>query len=136
MEWKNGDYYLTDNIEMVDISRVHKMLIKTYWASERSIEAVEIAIKNSLCFSLFNNNRQIGFARAITDEAILSLICDVVIDEDYRGRGLGKWLMECVVNHPKIACTIQQLNTKDAHGLYEKYGFVEEKSMRKFPNKS
>lgn len=131
MQYKKDEYFLIDDKQKVDINKVHKMLSKTYWASERSLESFKIAIDNSICFSIFYKNEQVGFARVVTDESVFSWICDVIIDENFRGKGLGKWLMECVINHPKVVKTPQHLGTLDAHGLYEKYGFKRIETMRR-----
>jgi GNAT superfamily N-acetyltransferase len=118
---------------MLNINQVYCMLSKTYWASHRTKEIVEDTINKSVCFGIYINKEQVGFARVITDESVVSYICDVVIDEEYRGKGLGKWLMQCVIEHPKVKNTVQYLSTADAHGLYEKFGFVRKEAMKRIP---
>jgi len=130
---------ISDERELVDTDAVYCLLRETYWAKNRSREAVEITIQNSLCFSLFDNDKQIGFARILTDDAVHSILLDVVIHKDYRRKGLGKWLVECITNHPEISDLIQILWTVDANGLYEKFGFSSPEKiifMIKKPNKS
>jgi len=130
---------ISDEIELVDTDAVYCLLRETYWAKNRSREAVETTIQNSLCFSLFDNDKQIGFARILTDDAVHSILLDVVVHKDYRGKGLGKWLVECITNHPRISNLIQILWTVDADGLYEKFGFSSPEKiifMIKKPNKS
>lgn len=133
MEWKMGEYLLSDNGEKIDINKVHCMLSKTYWADHRLKETVHESIKNSLCFGIYLHKEQVGFARVITDRVLFSWICDVVIDESFRGNGLGKWLIQCIIEHPAIRNTAQSLATGDAHGLYEKYGFKRTETMKRIP---
>ena len=123
MEWRKGSYVLTDDASRVDVSSVHAWLQSTYWAKGRSREVVEETVRNSLCLSLFAGERQVGFARVVTDRATFAWICDVFILSEMRGEGLGKWMMECVVDHPAIQHAKQILMTRDAHGLYARYGF-------------
>lgn len=131
MEWNKEGYILSDNSNKIDINKVHKMLLNTYWASDRTIEQFKTAIKNSLCFSIHNENEQIGFARVVGDETTYSWICDVIIDENYQRKNLGKWLIKCILEHPKVEKTKQHLATKDAQGLYEKYGFKKTETMKR-----
>ena len=76
---------------------------------------------------------QIGFARLVTDSATFAWLCDVIVDPGHRGKGLGKWLVECATSHPDIATTTKLLRTRDAHGLYEKYGFAKIECMMRQP---
>jgi GNAT superfamily N-acetyltransferase len=92
---------------------------------------IENSIHNSVCFGLFRDGKQIGFARAVTDHATFTWICDVVIAPEHRGRGLGKWMVECVLAHPKLQTTTHVLRTKDAHGLYEQFGFKRTEYLRR-----
>ena len=80
-------------------------------------------IKPSICFTLFADGTQIGFARALTDKVAFSWIADIVITPEYRGMGLGKWMLECVLNHPDVVNTQKVLQTRDAHEYYEKFDF-------------
>lgn len=86
-------------------------------------------MKGSLNFGLFSEGRLIGFARVITDRIIFSYLCDVIIDEAFRGRGIGQWMLKRVIEHPEIKATRQMLVTKDAQGFYAKFGFTAGKSM-------
>ena len=129
MEWRKGKYLITDELERVDLDTVHELLSQSYWAADRSKMVNAKAIANSLCFTILDNNRQVGFARVVTDKATFAWIADVIIHPDYRGQGLGKWLMECVTGHPLLIGTLQLLKTRDAHGLYLKYGFENDKCM-------
>jgi GNAT superfamily N-acetyltransferase len=100
-------------------------LTRSYWAYGITRETVASSIANSLCFGLFDGSAQIGFARVISDRATFAYLCDVYVSEDYRGRGLGKWLLEVVTSHPDLKRLRRfVLATRDAHGLYEKFGFT------------
>ncbi len=131
MEQRHGRYFLTDDSSRVDVTTVHAWLTETYWAQGRSKEVVAESVANSLCFSMFDGDEQIGFARVVTDRCTFSWICDVVIRSDIRGEGLGKWMMACVVDHPSIRETLQILSTRDAHGLYGRFGFEMAEMMRR-----
>ncbi|MBN2252860.1 MAG: GNAT family N-acetyltransferase [Kosmotogaceae bacterium] len=121
--WK-GDYLVTDNKEMVRRDLVKRyILYDSYWGKDRTEDQVDRSIDCSLCFSLLRNLEQIGFARVISDFATMYYLADVFVFEEFRGRGLGKWLVECVLAHEKLRGLRGMLNTKDAHSLYEKFGF-------------
>jgi GNAT superfamily N-acetyltransferase len=131
-----GDYWLSDNKQKIQIEKVCEMLATTYWANNRSKETIAKSIKNSLCFGIYKDNIQIGFARCVTDYATMYWLGDVIIDEKYRGQGLGKILIKSITEHEKLAPLIGLLGTRDAHGLYEKFGFVKNQgtSMGKSPD--
>lgn len=129
MNIRRDKYLLSDNKELLDIEAVYKMLSESYWASIRTKKTIEKSIENSLCFGIYIDEKQVGFTRVVTDGATFSWICDVIINQAYRGEGLGKWMMSHVVVHDKIKNTRQLLATKDAHGLYEKYGFLPKECM-------
>ena len=125
MEYTNGEYSVSTEQRHADVDVIHKFLSEeSYWAKERPKETVERAVRNSLCFSLLRQEKLVGFARVITDYATFSYICDLFVLPDYRRKGLGKWLVECILDY-----TQQQglkrwlLATSDAHGLYAQYGF-------------
>ena len=117
-------YWVTTDNEKLDFDSIHKWITNSYWANGRTKEAMKKVMDNSLNFGLFHNDKQVGFARVITDYHTFSYLCDVIIDEDYRGRGLGKLLMKEVLEYPPLI-TMKRwlLFTKDAHGLYEQFGF-------------
>ena len=129
MEWILNDYKLTDDPKRVDVKKVHQLLTVTYWAEDRSIKQVEDSLKFSLCFSIFKSRDQVGFGRVVTDHVLFAWIADIVIDPEHRGKGLGKFMMSVITQHPKIPQHMQLLRTKDAQGLYEKFGFVNEECM-------
>jgi GNAT superfamily N-acetyltransferase len=124
MEWTRGSYRISDNNEELDLYYIVPALQETYWAASRSPEVIEESIANSLCFGLYSERRQIGFARVVTDGTTFAWICDVVVHPEFRGAGLGKWLNDCLMQHPTVASVPQMLlRTRDAHGLYEQFGF-------------
>ena len=118
-----GDYLISDDKNLIQFDKVFDLLSKTYWASHRSKETVQKSLENSLCFGVYHNDVQIGLARAVTDYAVVYYLCDVVIDENFRGQGLGKAMMKCVTEHESLAPLRGFLGTEHAHGLYEKFGF-------------
>ena len=110
----------------IDVDLVHRFLHEdAYWCRGVPRAVLETAIANSLCFSAFVDDRQIGFARVITDRATFAYLCDVFVSEAERGAGLGQWLVECVLAHPELQGLRRFcLMTKDAHALYRRFGFA------------
>ena len=125
-EWHHGEFTITTDRDRLQINVIHKYLSEeSYWARERTVEQTATAIKNSLPFGVYKGENQIGFARVVTDYATFAYLGDVFIVEEFRGRGLSKWLMEIMVNHPDLQGFRRWvLATRDAHELYEKYGFT------------
>lgn len=120
-----NQFTITTEKEKFDVEFIHSFLTRSYWAEGISKEVIKRSIEGALCFSLFENDKQIGFARTITDKATFAYLADVFIIEEYRGRGLSKWLMEVIMSHPSLqGLRRMMLATKDAHGLYEKFGFT------------
>jgi N-acetylglutamate synthase-like GNAT family acetyltransferase len=118
-------FTITTEKEKFDVEFIHSFLTRSYWAEGISKEVIKRSIEGALCFGLFENDKQIGFARMITDKATFAYLADVFIIEEYRGRGLSKWLMEVIMSHPSLqGLRRMMLATKDAHGLYEKFGFT------------
>lgn len=118
-------YLFSTDKEKLQISYIHRFLSEeSYWAKNIPIHIVEKSIEKSLCFGVFENNYQIGFARVITDFASFGYLADVFIDKEFRGRGLSKELMKFILEYPVIK-TLRRfmLATKDAHSLYEQFGF-------------
>jgi GNAT superfamily N-acetyltransferase len=108
----------------MDVDAIHAVLQRTYWAAGISRERVERSLNESLCFGLFSENVQIGFARVVTDRATFAYLCDVYVSDEHRGRGLGKRLIAAVREHPDLRDLRRfVLWTRDAHGLYEQFGF-------------
>lgn len=136
MNWVKDDCELTDDPARLDLDAVCGLLADTYWAGNRSRELLAEAFRGSFFVSLFHRGRQIGFARAVTDYATFTWICDVIIHPDQRGRGLGKWMVKCLIDHPKIQTCSQVLATRDAHTLYEAYGFQRTEYLKRIPGPS
>lgn len=131
MEWTKDQFVLSDQKENLDIDTVCRLLSTTYWAADRARDTIEQSIESSISFGIYTEGRQIGFARVVTDKAVFSWLLDVVIDESYRGGGLGKWVMDCILEHPDIRGTNMSLSTEDAHLFYERYGFKRNETMRR-----
>lgn len=105
MEWHKGDYLITDDTSKVQLDVVHRLLAATYWGGRRPRDVVERMVAGSLCFSLYHGPTQIGFGRAVTDSATFTWVADIVVEPEFRGAGLGHWVMECLVAHPAIKGT-------------------------------
>ena len=123
-EKTRGPYQLTTDRQRIDVAATHAFLSRSYWAEGISMDLVARSIASSLCFGLFHDERQVGFARVITDSATFAYLCDVYVLEEHRGRGLGKWLVEQLRSHPDLQGLRRfLLVTKDAHSLYAGLGF-------------
>jgi GNAT superfamily N-acetyltransferase len=123
-ESKREDFLISTDPARLDIVAVHAYLTRSYWAAGIAKEVVRKSVEGSLCFGLYEGSRQIGLARVVTDKATFAYLCDVYVLEDYRGRGLGKWLMSVVRSHPDLQHLRRfVLVTRDAHGLYKQFGF-------------
>jgi len=123
--YHRGEFVVTTDRAQLSEELIHEFLSQSYWAEGIPRETVARSMRNSLCFGLFEGSRQIGFARVITDYATFAYLADVFILAGYRGRGLGKFLMECVVKHPELQGLRRWvLATRDAHSLYRKFGFT------------
>ena len=126
MTWTKDHYTISTDKTQIDLDYVHGFLSRTYWAESIPKDIVERSIAGSITFSVYDNGQQIGFARMITDNATFGYLADVFIDEAYRGRGLSKWLMEVIFDHPNLQHLRRfMLGTRDAHGLYRQFGFKE-----------
>ena len=126
MEIIKDVYMITDDKTKIDLNSVHSLLKQSHWAKDRPIEIISKSIHNSLCFSVYYNDVQIGFARVVSDYAVYSLVLDVIIDEKHRGKGLGKRMIDFIKSHPSIKNTNLVIWTKYADKLYTKCGFKEE----------
>jgi GNAT superfamily N-acetyltransferase len=117
-------YWITTDPAKLDLDAIHGYLSRSFWAEGIPRDTVAKSIANSLCFGMFDDDRQIGFARVVTDRATYAYLCDVYVLESHRQRGLGKWLIETVMAHPDLQGLRRfQLVTRDAHGLYSRHGF-------------
>ena len=125
------DYTIVKGYENIDIDAVMRLLATTYWANHRSREQVEKSMRNSDCYGVQVDGQIVGFARVITDHATTFYLADVIIDEAYRGHGLGKALVGYILSRPAYDGMIGLLLTRTAHGLYAKFGYevVENRAM-------
>jgi GNAT superfamily N-acetyltransferase len=122
--WRRGRHRITTDPGEIDLDAVHGFLTASYWASGISRERVERSIDGSMPFSLFDDDRQVGFARVISDRTTFAYLADVFVVEDSRGQGLGVWLIETIMTHPQLQGLRRWfLATRDAHSLYERFGF-------------
>lgn len=126
MEIAAGEFTFSDDKSRIMLADVCQLLRQSHWANNRPAEVIAKTIETSLCFGVYHNDVQIGFARVISDYAVYSLILDVIIDQHYRGQGLGTKLIEFIIDHPSIRTTSKVLWTKKAKDLYLTCGFKEE----------
>lgn len=127
VEYRNGNFLISTDPTKLDLAVVYGYLSGSYWAKDIPLALVKKAIEHSLCFGLYDEEggAQIGFARVISDYATYSYLADVFILEAYRGRGLSKWLMRCILDHPELQLPRTFfLATRDAQGLYSQFGFA------------
>ena len=132
-EHRQGKFVISTEKERIDLDVVYNFLTESYWAKGIPREVVARSIENSLCFGVYGDGKQVGFARVISDYATYAYIGDVFVLEAYRGHGLGNWLMECIVRHPSLQGLRRWgLATMDAHGLYAQWGFAPLKTPERF----
>jgi GNAT superfamily N-acetyltransferase len=123
-DYRRGDFVVSTDRERLDFDLIHGFLSRSYWAEGMPKVVLQRAIENSLCFGMFDRAQQVGFARAITDLATYAYLSDVFVVEGYRGRGLGRWMIECILTHPDLQGVRRiALFTRDAQGLYSQLGF-------------
>ena len=122
---KKGFMISTDKSRL-DFEAIYNYLAEhSYWAKGIPRERLSRAVENSICFGIYKENEQAGFARVVTDEATFAYICDVFVLPAYRGMGLSKWLIQTIVEHPELQGLRRwSLATADAHGLYSQFGFI------------
>lgn len=126
LEWQRGEYTITTDAARLDVGIIHDFLNQeSYWGRGRSRALVERSIANSLAFGVYKNSQQVGFARVITDYATFAYLADVFVVPAERGQGVSKWLLQSIALHPALQ-GLQRwlLATRDAHGLYQQYGFT------------
>jgi GNAT superfamily N-acetyltransferase len=123
-EYRRDGFEISTDPNRLDLEVIHSFLSRSsYWAQGRPYSVVQKSVQNSLCFGLYQGPQQVGFARVVTDYATFAWLCDVFILEAHRGRGLGKWLIECVVTYPELSeLRLFLLATRDAHELYRRFG--------------
>jgi GNAT superfamily N-acetyltransferase len=123
-EARRGAFVCSTDPRRLDLAAVHAFLSRSYWARGISEDVVRRSLENSLSFGLYEWERQVGFARAISDYATYAYLADVYVLERYRGLGLGLWLIQSVLSHPALQGLRRlALMTRDAQGLYRKVGF-------------
>ena len=127
MEVERDGFLLSTDKSRLDVDKIHKFLSEeSYWARERSLEQTSTAIENSICFGLYDGEKQIGFARVVSDKATFAYVGDVFVIDQFRGRGLSKWLMQTIIDHPELQGLRRWvLATRDAHGIYRQFEFSE-----------
>jgi GNAT superfamily N-acetyltransferase len=122
--WEWEAFTVTDDPAQIDVDVVHDYLRRSYWAENIPRELVRRSIEHSLCFSVLAAGRQVGFARVISDRTTFAYLADVFVLEDWRGRGVSKFLVRCILAHPQLQGLRRWLlTTRDAHGLYRQFGF-------------
>lgn len=125
IELQRDRFTISTDPARLDIDAIVDMLARAYWAIGRPRDRTERAIHNSLVFGVYDGERQIGVARVVTDYSIFAYMCDVFIHEEYRAAGLGKWLIQAIMDHPDLdGMRRWVLVTNDAHGLYRQHGFT------------
>lgn len=139
-ERQRDGYTISTDKSRLDVAAIHAFLSRrSYWAEGRPLAVVEQSIEHSLCFGVYEGEKQAAFARVVTDYCTFAWLADVFVLESQRGRGLGKWLVECVVTHPDLqGLKTFVLATRDAHELYRRYGDFDalpnpERWMRRMP---
>ena len=133
-EYRNGEFVISTSRERLDLNVVHGYLTNCYWAKGIPRETVVRSVEHALCFGIYDGKgAQVGFARVISDFATIAYVGDVFVLETHRGRGLGKWLMQCITQHPALQGLRRWiLTTRDAHGLYAQVGFTPVKAPERF----
>ena len=137
IETHKDQFTISTDPARLEIDAIADMLTRAYWAKGRTRDVIARYIQHSLTFGVYDGERQIGLARVVSDYTTFAWLCDVFIHEDYRGHGLGKWLIETVHSHPDLQGLRRWLlATRDAHGLYEQFGWTlldhPERWMHKF----
>jgi GNAT superfamily N-acetyltransferase len=124
--WERGDYLISTDRSCLDVELIHDFISnQSYWGEGRALEVVQRALDNSLNFGLYSDKQQVGFARVVTDYATFAWIADVFVLSEHRKQGLSKWLLEVILSHPQLQGFRRWvLATKDAHSLYERFGFI------------
>jgi GNAT superfamily N-acetyltransferase len=130
------DLIISDDKNKLDVELIHKFLMTSYWAKGRTIDEVKKSIENSICFGVYKDDRQIGFARIVSDLTIIAYLMDVFIIEEYRGKGFSKILLKKVFDDDRFKSVKKwMLATKDAHSLYAQFGFGVIKNIERLMEK-
>jgi GNAT superfamily N-acetyltransferase len=125
-EFKREEFTVSTDPSRLDLHWIHNYLTsEAYWARGIAFPVFRKSVENALCFGVYHQSKQVGFGRVISDYATFAYLADVFVTENYRQKGLGKWLVECVRNYPELQGLRRwMLVTSDAHGLYQRYGFA------------
>jgi GNAT superfamily N-acetyltransferase len=124
LETHRDNFTISTDLSRLDLDTICNFLTRAYWAKGRPREYTERALANSLVFGVYDGDRQIGLARVVTDYAIFAYLCDVFVHEDHRAHGLGKWLIQTILEHPDLKGVRRWLLvTSNAHGLYRQFGW-------------
>ena len=119
-----GSYEVSEDKSRLDLDAIHQFLSQSYWAAGIPKEVLQRAIDNSLCIGVYFGSNQVGFARVVTDKATFAYLADVYVLESHRNKGLARMIMDRVESHPELkGIRRRMLVTRDAHGLYDKYGY-------------
>lgn len=123
-QWRKNGFIVSTDPALLDLDVIHGFLSGCYWAKGIPKQTVRRSIRNSLCFGVYKSKKQVGFARVISDFATYAYVGDVFVVDEYRGQGLGKLVMQCIMNHPALEGLRRwSLLTRDAHSLYSQFGF-------------
>jgi GNAT superfamily N-acetyltransferase len=124
MQWTHHQYVLDTDPERLPFDAIISRLREAYWASDRSPDAVRASwAASGVVFGVYRNDKLVGFARVVTDFVAHAYLADVFIDPEHRGHGLGTWMIDRVLHHPELSRVNWILHTRDAHSLYERFGF-------------
>ena len=125
LEWSRDGFTISTDHARLDLDAIHAFLASSYWARGIPRDVMERSIANAIPFGLYEGARLVGFARVVSDRATVAYVGDVFVLEPWRGRGLSRWLMECILAHPELQGLRRLLlATRDAHALYAKVGFT------------
>ena len=133
-DYRRDEYVISTDPARLDLDVIHEFLTNCYWSKGIPRDVVARSIQHSLCFGIYDSSgAQVGFARVISDLATVAYLGDVFVLESHRGRGLSKWMMECITQYPALQGLRRWiLLTQDAHGLYSKFGFTPLKSAERY----
>ena len=125
VEYKNTPFTISTDPARLDEAVIFDYLAnESYWWTDLTREKLNRYLQFSLCFGVYDGEQQVGFARVVTDYTTFAYLADVFILPSHQGQGLGKWLVECILQHPELQSLRKwTLNTRDAHTLYERFGF-------------
>jgi GNAT superfamily N-acetyltransferase len=133
MEWQRSNFWISDDVKHLSVSEVVRLHRQVYDCDAYSNETVQRLLGTSLWLGLYNDKQLVGFARAVTDKATLSHLCDIIVDSKFQRQGLGTWLMKCFLKHRDILPTNIGLGTHTADSFFEKFNFERASIMRRDP---